>query len=173
MMTVDHGWRTPLFVHSTSTWRPATTICKVADQQVTVVANSEELTARWPVLGVECGDAFKIDTCAAGRNAVTVHARCCDQSFRINGSHGALGRGVALAKPMHGSRGAAAPVPVGTRLLGFAIVAKAPICDDATMLEIEAWLSERNLCSGMFGYLVVGDTSLSWRLTQCRIAAQC
>ena len=156
MMTVDHGWRTPQYVHSTDTWRPATTICEVAGKQVIVVANPAELNERWPVLSVDCGDAFKIETRVAGRNA-TVHARCCDQSFRINGTHGALGRGVALAKPMNGSRGAAAAVPVGTRLLGFAIIAKAPICDDATMLEIEAWLSERNLCSGIFGYLVVGN----------------
>ena len=160
MMTVDHGWRKPRIEHSTRTWRPATQIVRVRDLQVTVIADdTAAFDAHWPVLDLDCGDAFSIDTLAAGRSA-TVHARVCDQSRRVNGTHGTIGRGVALAQPMVNSRGAAEPIPPGTRLLGFAIVAKAPVCDEPTRLEIEAWLREHDIGSGNYGSMEVGSTYL-------------
>ena len=155
MQTDARGWHQEMFVEDTSTWRPATVKVEVGGVTVTMVASPDELHRRWPDLAsVDCGDHFRIDTTVKNKPAV-VRAVVADQSRRTLGTHGKMGRGVALATPNPQIPRATAPLPKETPLLSICIVARCDECDADAKADIETVLRERGL-GQEFGVLHVG-----------------
>lgn len=149
------GWPRCSFVVQTATWRPATKIVKTDLQgllqvatEIIVVENAD-LAARWPLVPDGYHVSFRVEAMVSGR-LVTAPITIHDQGAALQQRPGELGRGVHVSRVAFGCTGSLPAIPSGTKILSFAIVCKAPYCNDAQLAALYATLRSLNVGSGQY-----------------------